>query len=133
MTNPKLYVGAKIHWCNRFITLDEDIRKVDSKDPNGILYEDGMTDFKFVDVVEYEELGTIKRKVINEDEEQFFFGEFISLEDLKATNTDGKWDTAIYNIEGSHGIGMVTSPNGFHSIMPQNGIIINSLTQTKKR
>ncbi len=133
MNNPKLYIGAKIHWCNRFITLDGDIRRVESKDPNLIIFEDGMTDFKFVDVVEYEELGTTKRKIISEDNQEYFFGEFISLDDLKASNTDKQWDNAIYNIEGSNGIGMVTSPNGFHSVMPQNGVMVNELSQIEKR
>lgn len=132
MNNPKIYIGAKIYWCNRFITLDEDIRKVETRNPEDIAFEDGMVSFKFVDVVEYEELGTSKRKVISEDEDEYFFGEFTPLEDLKATNVNGRWDNAIYNIEGSHGIGMVTSPDGFHSIMPNTGVLVNQLTQRKK-
>lgn len=133
MNNPKLYTGVKIYWCNHFITLDEEIRKVESKDPSAIIYENGMTSFNFVDIVEYSVFGTPKTKIVREDDKKYFFGEFISLDDLKASNTNGQWDNAIYNIEGSNGIGMVTSPNGFHSIMPENGVIVNELSQIKRR
>lgn len=133
MDNPRLFIGAQIYYCNHFITLDDDIRKVESKDPEKINYEAGMVGFRFVDVVEYEEQGITMQKVINEDSERYFFGEFISIDDLKASNINGKWDNAIYNIENNNCIGMVTSPDGFHSMMPQTGIIVNHLSSQKKK
>ena len=130
--NPRLYKGVKIHFCNRFIGLDEEVREVESEDPSAIVFEDGMTDFKFVDMIEYDVLGKKKSKIIREDDTIYFFGEFISLDELKSSNTGNKWDTAIFNIEGSNGIGMVTSPDGFHSVMPKDGVMASTLSQIRK-
>ena len=130
--NPRLYKGVKIHFCNRFIGLDEEIREVESEDPSAVVFEDGMTDFKFVDMIEYDVLGKKKSKIIREDDTIYFLGEFISLDELKSSNTGNKWDTAIFNIEGSNGIGMVTSPDGFHSVMPKDGVMASTLSQIRK-
>lgn len=130
--NPRLYKGVKIHFCNRFIGLDEEVREVESEDPSAIAFEDGMTDFKFVDMIEYDVLGKKKSKIIREDDTIYFFGEFISLDELKSSNTGNEWDTAIFNIEGSNGIGMVTSPDGFHSVMPKDGVMASTLSQIRK-
>lgn len=131
MSYPRFYTGVKIYWDNHFIGLDEGISKVESKDPSLITYQNGMAAFKFIDYVEYEEFGKTKKKVLSEDNEMYFFGEFTPLEELKAMNANNEWDNAIYNIEGSNGRGMLTTPNGFHMIMPQNGIIANQFSQTK--
>lgn len=133
MRNIKVCIGAQIYYCNHSVTLERSIRKVQSKDPSEILYRDGMVSFRFVDFIEYEENGIIKNKILKYDPIEFFFGEFTSLDDLKQKNVANEWDNAIYNIEGSHGIGMVTSPDGFHSVMPTTGIIINELIPTKKK
>jgi len=131
MSNPKQYIGVEISWCNRFITIDRDIRKVDTKNPEDIMFEPGMVSFKFVDVIEYED----GRKEINRNAAtEYFFGAFISLDTLKETNVNGCWDNAIFNIEQSDGIGMVISPDRFHSVMPPNGVLIKEqLIPSKKR
>lgn len=134
MKNPRIYTAAKISYCNRFITLDSEIVEVEAPDPGEIEYKDGMVSFKFLEIIEYEKQGQIYQKTYNQSDEEYFFGTFKSIEDLKIENKkSGEWETAIGNIEGLKGIGMVISPDGFKSCFPANGILLDPYEIRKTR
>ena len=142
MNDPKLYLAVKIRSCRYYASLCEDIRIIklcgsnpeeDEAlcDPGLICFEDGMVDFRFVVVAERvdEKSGKTEREIVIEDDKRYFFGSSRSLEDLKENNPDGENDELISSIERRGGIGLVISPNGFHSAMYPGDVVINELSR----
>ncbi len=142
MNDPKLYLAVKIRSCRYYASLCEDIRIIklcgsnpeeDEAlcDPGLICFEDGMVDFRFVVVAERvdEKSGKTERAIVIEDDKRYFFGSSRSLEDLKENNPDGENDKWISGIEMRGGIGLVTSPNEFHSVMYPSDVVIDELSR----
>lgn len=142
MNDPKLYLAVKIRSCRYYASLYEETRiiklcgsnpkeDVAYCEPGLICFEDGMVDFRFVVVAERvdEKSDKTERATVIEDDKRYFFGSSRSLEDLKENNPDGENDTLISSIERRGGIGLVISPNGFHSAMYPGDVVIDELSR----
>ena len=129
----KIYTAAHICWCGHGIGANWAIRELESGEASEVTYENGMVSFKLAVVAEWEKDGKTHQKILEEEDKEYFFGEFTSLENLKADNMDGRWNTAIKSVEDKKGIGMVTSPNGFHSVMLENDVVIDASLEKENK